>query len=61
MYTGVLLTVKCLGSFWGHSVNFRLLINLYLETAGRRAKLNEISDSGLSIQCVQDNLCQLSA
>ncbi len=29
---GVLLTDKCLRSFWGHSVHFQFLTTLYLET-----------------------------
>ena len=53
----VLLTVKCLRSFWGYSVHFRFRKHCVSKTAGRRAKRSEIWASsgggrGVSIQCI---------
>ena len=49
----VLLKLKWLRSFWGHSVHFDFRKNCFSKTAGRRAKRSKIRASGVSIQCTQ--------
>ena len=61
VYT-VLCTVKCLRSFRGHSVHFRFFDNL---VSRKRLVVEQngsvVWGSGLNTQCVNGNVCQLSA